>query len=309
VTFGGAPGSPAPLSDPQLRAIKSLFKKLKKQDDIKLETAKAKNDLEQYIYDTRNQLEEQEAQDVSTAEQREELQNALGEAESWLHDVSPDDENAAIFKDKLASVRRLADPIFIRRLEAGRREGDVKATRELIQYTRELVADLTKQRPWIPEEDKESLLKMAKEAEEWLDAKLIEQEAKKLWEDPAFVSKDLRSKIEPIAKYSAQLLKRPKPKEPAKSKKKAASTSEESEKTSQEDAKETSAGKSPPTEDETGTSTNDKNADNADSANNGVKRDSGTEEPENVESMDESSQEERSQGGAQDKADPPHDEL
>jgi len=222
INFGGAPGGPLPLNEQQLRFSKSILKKLKKKDDIKMETAKAKNDLEQYIYSTRNQLEEEEVTTVSTEDQRNELVTALSEAESWLNDIAPEDEASGIFKDKLTSVRKLADPIFIRRLELNGRPVAIEQALILIGHARDLIGNLTKQKPWIPAEDKEKLMNMTLEVEAWMNAKIAEQEDKNLWEDPAFSSRELLAKLEPIAKYSTQLIKRQKPKEAAKPKKKPA---------------------------------------------------------------------------------------
>lgn len=92
-----------------------------------------------------------------------------------------------------------------------------------LNYTRGMVEDFQKNKPWIPEEDLEKLVTMVDEVEGWLGNKTKEQEGLELHEEPAFKSKQLLKKLNPIAKYSKELLKRRKPaeKKPKKAKKNA----------------------------------------------------------------------------------------
>ncbi len=54
------------------------------------EKAEAKNELESYIYGTKEKLWDEELEKVSTEEQREEAREALNNAAEWLDDEGVD---------------------------------------------------------------------------------------------------------------------------------------------------------------------------------------------------------------------------
>jgi hypoxia up-regulated 1 len=153
---------------------------------------------------------------VTTEEQREEITKALKEAEDWLFDQ--EDDGFEKFKTKHKTLKELSEPVYIRIKEVIERPKAIAQTEELFNYTRTMVKDFEKDRPWIPEEDRNKVTSMVEEVEGWLKNKTIEQEAKKPHEMPAYLSHDLLRQLRPVAKFSNELLRRPKPK-PKKTKK------------------------------------------------------------------------------------------
>lgn len=113
IVRSGNVGSIENLSLADKSASKATLARLSRADDLKREIAAAKNTLESYIYATRTEINEENLESISTAEQREAVVNALAAAEEWLYEQSADD-SAKIFKDKLAELKKLADPIFFR---------------------------------------------------------------------------------------------------------------------------------------------------------------------------------------------------
>jgi hypothetical protein len=83
----------------------------------------------------------------------------------------------------------------------------------VITYVREMLANFTTERPWIPEKDREKLANMTAEVEEWMMNVTTKQDALAPHEPPAFLCDELRTQLAKVSKYSTQLLKRPKPKE------------------------------------------------------------------------------------------------
>lgn len=201
------PPSPPPISS---------LAKLRRADDLKKEIAATKNTLEAYIYSTRSALFEPEMESVSTEDQRETTRAALAEAEDWLYEQ--DDESAQVFKDKLAELKLLAEPIFFRLAELTALPTAINTTQTLIAHVRKQVADYTKNRPWVPEADLQRLKDKADDLAEYVEDQIEAQSQLTAFEPPVFESEQLYERIRPIHRLSNDLQKLKKPIEKPKKK-------------------------------------------------------------------------------------------
>jgi hypoxia up-regulated 1 len=93
------------------RSIRTL-KEYDEKDRIRIETENARNDLESYIYDTKDKLYDELVISLSTEEERETLSNYLSEAGDWLYDL----QNGKLedYTQKKEEVTAAADVIFER---------------------------------------------------------------------------------------------------------------------------------------------------------------------------------------------------
>lgn len=197
-------------------AARAILAKLNADDELRREIAAAKNELEAYIYATRDKLNEEDAVAVSTAEQRSELSSKLEAAGDWLYEQA--DDESAKFKSKLKELKALSDPIFYRAEEAKARPNAMNATSSLLNYTRSAIALIEKERPWVKNDSLKKLTDMVDELEKWYEVKLEEQSKKLAHENPAFTADQLYRKLRPITTMTSDLLKIKKPKEKAKPK-------------------------------------------------------------------------------------------
>jgi len=207
-----------PMNNSAIRAAPKRLKELKQKDLQQIRVAEAKNKIESSIYELRALLEDENVQIVSTEEQRTVLQEALVASEEWLS--GPDVNEYEKLDAKNKEIQALSVPILFRARELNERPQAINKTLHLCNYTRDMVKTFAKERPWIPEEDKTSLLAMVERVEEWLQNKTEEQNILQLHEVPAFTSEELMNELRPIAKFSQQLLRRVKPKEEVKKEKK-----------------------------------------------------------------------------------------
>lgn len=205
----GSPGSIDSLNATQKFQAKAVLEKLRRADDLKKEIAAAKNTLESYIYATRSSINEAEVEQVSTDDQREQVRAALAEAEDWLYEQG--DDSSKIFKDKLTSLKDLADPIFFRLAELTELPNAVNTTQTLIAFVRKQVSDYEKNRPWVPESDRTKLLDKVDDLAEWLEEKQTAQAKLTPFEPPVLESEQLYSRLRPIHKASGELAKLKKP--------------------------------------------------------------------------------------------------
>ncbi|KAK4246387.1 Hsp70 protein-domain-containing protein [Corynascus novoguineensis] len=95
------------------------------EDKLVADTEEKKNELETYIYDLRNKLDDQYA-DLASEEEKEKIREKLTAAEDWLYDEG-DDTTKAVYIAKMDEIRALAGPVVQRHFEK------VEAERQALQ--------------------------------------------------------------------------------------------------------------------------------------------------------------------------------
>lgn len=142
-----------PMTEAQKREIKSLMRKMDGEDQLRRVREEARNNLESYVYGTREFLYESDLEQVSTQEQRDALKSTLDVASEWMEDHA---ETASItdLRKHLDSLKTLREPMALRRTELGLRDPSVKAMEKALKKAQETVdsfeADLKK----VEEEEK-----------------------------------------------------------------------------------------------------------------------------------------------------------
>jgi len=207
------------LTSEGVKVSKKVLMDLDDLDRRVLETGAAKNALESYIFEARNRFyDEEEIEKVSTEEQQEAALAPLQDAEDWLWDVEPEDESAGLYKNKLRTIRELADKIFGRAYQYKHREKAVIDAYDTLEVTRGIILKLQDDMPWVPEEDRTKLAEKIDKMEKWLKEKVEEQEGLDVTEEPVLLVEQISKKLEDPTKFADKLLRRPKPK-PKKKKK------------------------------------------------------------------------------------------
>ncbi|ESA43073.1 heat shock protein 88, variant [Neurospora crassa OR74A] len=95
------------------------------EDKLVADTEEKKNELETYIYDLRNKLDDQYA-DLASEEEKEKIRAKLMEVEDWLYDEG-DDATKAVYVAKIEEIRALAGPVVQRYFDK------VEAERQALQ--------------------------------------------------------------------------------------------------------------------------------------------------------------------------------
>ncbi|KAI3317445.1 heat shock protein Hsp88 [Xylariaceae sp. AK1471] len=101
------------------------------EDKLVADTEEKKNELETYIYDMRNKLEDQYA-DFATEEEKEKLRAKLTETEDWLYEEG-EDATKAVYIAKMDEIRAMAGPInqrYFDKVEAERQALQAKLDAE-----------------------------------------------------------------------------------------------------------------------------------------------------------------------------------
>ena len=187
-----------------------LLLELDDRDRSVLDTADARNDLESYIFESRNRLyDDKNVEKVSTETEREEFRAVLTEAEDWIWDQ--EEETAGIFKSKIRELKKIGGAIFMRADEIDARPQAIDAAGKTLGQLYESVEMLRTNYSWVNSTEIDKLEAMTKKAETWLNEKIEEQDEQSLLEKPVFLSAEVYYKVEPAVEFAKKLLSRPKP--------------------------------------------------------------------------------------------------
>ncbi|PPD78969.1 hypothetical protein GOBAR_DD24116 [Gossypium barbadense] len=125
-------GPGIPLSKESLLNAKSKLEALNKKDAERRRTAELKNNLEEYIYATKEKFETSEDfERISSNDERQSVIKKLDEVQEWLY-TDGEDATATEFQERLNLLKAATDPIFFRFKELTARPEAVKFARRYL---------------------------------------------------------------------------------------------------------------------------------------------------------------------------------
>nr|GEV81823.1 heat shock 70 kDa protein 17 [Tanacetum cinerariifolium] len=205
-------GSRVPLSEDALYDAKSRLEALDAKDAERRRTAELKNDLEAYIYATREKLDYlDELQTVSSSEQRQSFIEKLDEVQDWLY-TDGEDASASQFQERLDQLKAIGDPIFFRYKELTARPEASRSAKRYFSELKEIVSGWESKKPWISKEKIDKVQREAESLKKWLDDKEAEQQKISASSTPAYTSQEVISKLLDLQDKVASTNRIPKPK-------------------------------------------------------------------------------------------------
>ena len=204
----------AAMSPDAVKKSIGILKDLAKKDEAKRAQEAAKSNLEAYIYQIRERVEEDEGvRAVTDDAQREAFAAELAEAEDWLY-MDGAESSASEFDAKKEGLQATGDEWIKRAKETVKRPAAVAKAREFVAAAKETLAGFAESKPWIPEEEKAAMEKDLDEFLAWLDEKEALQAEKKVTERPAFAAAEVASEVKPLDARLGKLKRRPAPPPP-----------------------------------------------------------------------------------------------
>ncbi|BGP11187.1 lumenal Hsp70 protein [Rhodotorula toruloides] len=188
----------------------------------KLAHEEARNALESYVYRVRDLLENNEAFVAASVEsERRAVREVQERTAEWLWDEGEGAETKAL-KEKKRELEKLVKHILSRSTEAVARPAAVSSLRDQLAKTSTFLstaradsAALTKSDPSAPQrfttDELDSLDKLVKESQSWLDDALKRQEKLKAHEDPAFKVAEVENKVKEVERETSRLEKKKQP--------------------------------------------------------------------------------------------------
>ncbi|KAK8080429.1 hypothetical protein PG997_008247 [Apiospora hydei] len=113
------------LDQPALAAAAEKENSMAMEDKLVADTEEKKNELEAYIYEMRNKLDEQYA-DLANDDEKDKIRAKLTETEDWLYEDG-EDATKAIYVAKMDEIRAMAGPVAQRHFDK------VEAERQAVQ--------------------------------------------------------------------------------------------------------------------------------------------------------------------------------
>ncbi|MBA0662912.1 hypothetical protein Goklo_006977 [Gossypium klotzschianum] len=205
-------GPGMPLSKESLAEAKRRLEALDKKDAERRRTAELKNNLEEYIYATKEKLETSEDfEKVSSNDERQSVIKKLDEVQEWLY-TDGEDASASEFQDRLNSLKATADPIFFRFKELTARPEAVEVARQYLSDLKQSIRGWETEKPWLPKDRIDELSTSMDKLKTWLDEKEAEQKKTSGYSTPVFTSEEVYEKVFNLQDKAASIKRIPKPK-------------------------------------------------------------------------------------------------
>ncbi|KAJ6363663.1 hypothetical protein OIU78_003774 [Salix suchowensis] len=177
-----------------------------------LRTAELKNNLEGYIYSTKEKLEtSEEFEKISTADERKSFIEKLDEVQEWLY-TDGEDATAKEFEERLDSLKAIGDPVFFRYKELSARPTAIKVARKYPGELQQIVKGWETKKPWLPKDRVDEVMGDADKLKSWLDEKEAEQKKATGFSTPVFTSEEVYLKVFTLQEKVASVNRIPKPK-------------------------------------------------------------------------------------------------
>ncbi|GMJ14362.1 heat shock protein 70 [Hibiscus trionum] len=205
-------GPGMPLSKESLADAKRRLEALDRKDAERRRTAELKNNLEEYIYATKEKLETSEDfEKISSNDERQSVIKKLDEVQEWLY-TDGEDASATEFQDRLNSLKAAADPIFFRFKELTARPEAVEVARRYLTDLQQTIRGWETDKPWLPKDRIDELSSSRDKLKTWLDEKEAEQKKTSGHITPVFTSEEVYEKVFNLQDKAGSIKRIPKPK-------------------------------------------------------------------------------------------------
>ncbi|KAH1045991.1 hypothetical protein J1N35_036775 [Gossypium stocksii] len=205
-------GPGIPLSKESLLNAKSKLEALDKKDAERRRTAELKNNLEEYIYATKEKFgTSEDFERISSNDERQSVIKKLDEVQEWLY-TDGEDATATEFQERLNLLKAATDPIFFRFKELTARPEAVKFARRYLTELQQTIRGWEMDKPWLSKDKVEELSINIDKFKTWLDEKEAEQQKMSGFSTPVFTSKEVYEKVTGVQNKADSIKKIPKPK-------------------------------------------------------------------------------------------------
>ncbi|XWS08210.1 hypothetical protein CRYUN_Cryun41cG0060200 [Craigia yunnanensis] len=200
------------ISKESFSDAKRKLEALDKKDAERRRTAELKNNLEEYIYATKEKLETSEDfEKISPIDERQSVIKKLDEVQEWLY-TDGEDATAMEFQERLNLLKATADPIFFRFKELTARPAAVEVARRYLTELQQTIRGWETDKPWLPKDRVDELSVNMDKFKIWLDEKEAEQKKTSGFSTPVFTSEEVYEKVFGLQDEAASIKRIPKPK-------------------------------------------------------------------------------------------------
>lgn len=195
-------------------AIKSSLEKeqaMQRQDKLIEDTNVARNEVETYIYDMRDQLIDK-LRPFCTDQEKSELEAILTAAEDWLYYGDGYDTLKKTYEEKLATMRKQGNVIARREIESTAREPMIAKLRSAINEYKSWLSNSDEKYAHITDTERDIVRKAVSDEENWIFSQLAEQAKLAANQDPVLTVALLEDRNRQLKDKCRPVLTKPKPK-------------------------------------------------------------------------------------------------
>ncbi|GLT65161.1 hypothetical protein SLA2020_376090 [Shorea laevis] len=189
---------------------KGKLEALDKKDAERRKTAEFKNNLESYIYPTKEKLGSEEFEKISSVDEHQSFMEKLDEVQEWLY-TNGEEATAKEFQERLDSLTAIGDPVAFWS-ELTERPTAVEYSQRYLGQLQQVIQGWEENRPWLPKERVDELLGNEDKFKTWLKEKETEQTKTSAFSTPAFTSEEVYRKLLDLQTKVDSINKIPKPK-------------------------------------------------------------------------------------------------
>ncbi|XP_031563495.1 heat shock 70 kDa protein 4-like isoform X2 [Actinia tenebrosa] len=185
------------------------------QDRLEKERADAKNSVEEYVYNMRSKIYDMYQNFISDAD-KEKFQKVLDDAKNWLYEDG-EDQKKKVYIDKLASLKKIGDPVVNRYKESLTRSEAFESLGRSIQQMKkvlDLIVQKDEKYDHLTEEEVKTVEKAVKEKEDWLNSKWNAQAKIPENKDPVVLTASILAEKQQLETKCNPIVNKPKPKKP-----------------------------------------------------------------------------------------------
>jgi L1 cell adhesion molecule like protein len=114
------------LSQSEIEAMLKEADKMKQEDEKRLKAINARNQLESYVYQIRNTLEDSNVSGKISEDDKSKIKSTIDDAISWLDSHQPATEAAETFEAKMKEVEKVCAPVIAKLYQGGQMpQGDM----------------------------------------------------------------------------------------------------------------------------------------------------------------------------------------
>lgn len=192
---------------------------MQRQDLLIEETNVARNEVETYIYDMRDQLIAK-LREFCTDQEKGDFEAALTAAEDWLYYGDGYDTLKKTYEEKLAALKKQGSSIARRQIESVTREPTVAKLRSAIAEYKTWLSSSDDKYAHITDTERDIVRKAVTAEEEWVYNQLAEQAKLAANQDPVLTVSSLEDRHRQLKDKCRPILTKPKPKPEKKEEKK-----------------------------------------------------------------------------------------
>jgi hypothetical protein len=188
------------------------FQEFEEYETEKRNIAKARNELESLLYHLKSEFKDEAAtmKPFYTEKEKDSILKSVSDSSDWL-DIQEDSTKLSEYQQRFNQLKTQSDPIFYRFKESQNRAVKLEFCSSTIKRMKDFVALMEQSFKHITQEERDNLLNLTSETEEFIKQKVEQQSKTPSNEAPVFTSDEIEKKCNALIEASAVLMRKPVP--------------------------------------------------------------------------------------------------